>query len=315
MKKIILSIFVILLSACTSIDTTKVNKTGISLANRVFNDKGNLLEIVRKFSFLETTYMSNKDTEYSIHIYKNTRLEMFKPKNTENKKVIYFVHGGAFIVPLINLYRQMAEYMLEVDNSFDIVFVDYRELPNNFYPSGNIDTENGLEWLETKYDKIYMLGDSAGGNLVMSTLIKRKNEGKSLVNGVVLYSPFLDISYTVESRESNKNKDLLLGNPYKKNYDYPNLMKDNEYFKTIEDKKNPYVSPLFYDNFEDFPPTYIEVGDTEALYDDAVILHNKIKGSVLKVIPNLFHDFQINITMKLARDSIKNTYDFLNSID
>ncbi|WP_067140670.1 alpha/beta hydrolase [Oceanivirga salmonicida] len=313
MKKILISITLLVISttSCTMINLENEAKIGINFINKTnIIPKINVLKIGRKIANNEEVYKGNSRTEYSTFEYKNTKFEVFKPKHKNNDKVIYWVHGGAYYYPLSNVYRTMATYMLDVNDEYDIVFVNYGLIPKSIYPEANIDVENGLEYLKTKYKNIVMLGDSAGGNLVLSTLLKRKDEKKELVDAIILYSPFLDITFSVDSRIRNKGKDILIGNPYDENYEFEKLLVDNDYYKNVKDKAHPYISPLNGD-FSGFPPVYIEVGKEEVLYDDSLILANKLKVVEMVSISGLFHDFQIIVQFRTSRDTVDRVYEFL----
>ena len=297
------------LFSCSSIVTTSIK----SINYLYPGDKSNIVGIGYTLKDYEPGWYPSKNTHFERIYYSKTKLELIKPKNKQNKSVIYWAHGGAFLYPLTNFYRELAEYMIRVNDNYDIVFVDYRQLPEHTYPEGNVDFENGLKWCMEKYDKVYVMGDSAGGNLVMSNSLKRRDEGQKLPDAIVLISPFLDISYTVNSRFENVKTDILIGSK-KDDFKPAKLLAENEYFKGF-DNKNPYISPVFGE-FNNFPPTYIEVNKGELLFDDSNIVAQKLNKlgieNELKITENLFHDYIILKDLPESKIAIKNIFKFLD---
>lgn len=274
-------------------------------------DRDNFLYATKKLSKLEIKKRGSINVNYKEMQYKKAKLEIFSPRNTNNKNAIYVVHGGAYLHGLTNVYRQFARFILENTKKYDVILLDYDTLPEARYPIANDQTYDGLEYVMANYEKVNVLGDSAGANLALSTMIKRNENNEKLVNTIVLYSPFLDISFSLSSREKNKNRDILIGSK-NKNYKFPKLLKENDYYENVEDKKNFYISPVFYDKFENFPPTYIEVGTNEVLYDDSLILAKKLPRVKLVGVNGLFHDFQILLFISTARESVLRTLEFLD---
>ncbi len=310
MKKIIL-----IFSALAIVSCSTITKTLIKTTNFIYRgEKEVLLKIGRTAAYYELPWDHKKNTTHKTILYNgNVKLELIKKSEKKNDSVIYYAHGGAFIYPLSNIYRNLAEFMLGINDNYDFVFVDYRQLPYSFYPSGHNDYDIGLEYAFENYKNVYTFGDSAGGHLIVSTLLKRRDEKRKMPDAVVLLSPFLDISHSLESRKTNIKTDLLIGSPVE-NYDLSKLLKDNEYFKYEKDKKHPYISPVFGD-FKGFPPTYIEVNNGELLYDESIIVKEKLdKENIenkLVTVDGLFHVYHL-LQFNEAKTSLKLIFEFLD---
>ncbi|WP_064581050.1 alpha/beta hydrolase fold domain-containing protein [Streptobacillus moniliformis] len=310
MKKIIFIFSTLAIVSCSSITTTLLKTTNFIYRG----EKEAFLKIGRTGAYYELPWKHKSDITHETILYNgNVKLELIKKTEKKNDSVIYYAHGGAFIYPLSNIYRNLAEFMLNINDNYDIIFVDYRQLPYSFYPSGHDDYDNGLEYAFENYKNVYTFGDSAGGNLIVSTLLKRRDEKRRLPDAVVLLSPFLDISNTLESRKTNVKTDLLIGSSVE-NYDLSKLLKDNEYFKYEKDKKHPYISPVFGD-FNGFPPTYIEVNNGELLYDDSKIVKEKLDSENIEnkfvTVDGLYHVYHL-LRSSEATTSIKSIFDFLD---
>lgn len=313
MKKLNILLLSFLFS-CSYIDNKEGNVKALRFIDKLIKkDKGDILEklAVAENKFLE--YKPKKDIENYSFILDNTKFELFRKKGKENKEVLYYVHGGGFLYGLSTLYKILAENILNHISDVDLVFVDYKTLPNNFYPSANEDVDKGLNYLQEKYEKVYMMGDSAGGNLVVSNTLKRKDNNQKMADALVLISPFLDVNSKVDSRKRNIKSDPLVGS-LKENYHLTRYLTDNEYFKTVENKGNPYVSPIYAD-FKNFPRTYIQVNEDEVLADDSLIAYQKMKEQKVEVFiekrKGLYHVYILNPKLKETDETLKNIAKFL----
>ena len=114
-----------------------------------------------------------------------------------------------------------------------------------------------------------------------------------LPEGLILMSPWTDLTASGESYETNYTLDPLFGNTKES-------MIFNRDYVGDEDPANPYISPLF-GSYEGFPPMLIQVGSIEMLLSDSTSLAKKAKeagGKVrLSVYEGMFHVFQMGELM------------------
>ncbi|KAJ3342300.1 hypothetical protein HDU93_002773 [Gonapodya sp. JEL0774] len=140
--------------------------------------------------------------------------------------------------------------------------------------------------------KIVLAGDSAGGNLVLATLLTLRESGIPLPAGAVLFSPWLDLSHSLGSQTEcvhdylpDGHRDPFLVNEKRLTYYAPNSL-----------LSNPYVSPLFADP-HDLPPLLVTCGSAERLRDDALLFAwraNTRGGRVaLECYEDMVHVFQV----------------------
>lgn len=313
-RKVFILILFLLVISCRQLTVST-----IKLANSIYiEDKGELLLKIGEISEkVEGYWQAPYNVDYKIIKYGDVNLEKInRKKEVPNDKVIYFIHGGAFVYGLTNIYRNLANYMLNINDNYDIIFINYSTYPKAFYPKANLEVLKGLEYVKNKYDKVYVLGDSAGGNLAVSTILQSIDENGYMPNGVILISPFLDISNNVKSRKENYSTDILMGsyNIYKQPSKY---LGEKGYFEKEVNKKYKYISPI-YAEIEKFPPTYIEVNSKEMLYDDSKIfyeklLNKKIEANLLEV-QDLYHVYQLNTYLQESKKSLIGIYEFLDKI-
>lgn len=244
----------------------------------------------------------NKKPNYPSHIYTeridrdNYSMELLRWKESVSKRVVLMLHGGGYVERFKSYHRTMAGLYSEVGKGMSVLSIDYRVAPCDPFPAALTDSLDAYEWLLEKgykSENIILGGDSAGGGLALALCHKLREKNMSLPSGLVLMSPWTDLTLSGESYKEKADIDPIFGNG---NSD---LMNNNPYADK-ENLKNPLVSPLFGE-YEGFPPMLIQVGSDEMLYDDGYVLAKKVKDAGVRVrfseYENMFHVFQAAATM------------------
>lgn len=226
------------------------------------------------------------------------------------KYVILYCHGGGYSTGS-SLYARTLTSKLASSTSMDVFSFDYRLAPENPYPAATEDAMhvwNYLMLLGYGARDIIIAGDSAGGNLALSLVLKLKEEQRLLPRGLILMSPWTDLTSSGKSHVSKADIDPVL------NAGYLEEMIRN-YAKGCN-LKNPFISPLF-GNYEGFPPTYIQVGSNEILLDDSSMLYKKLlKANVsvkLDIFRGMWHVFQMS-PFKTAYEAMDKNAEFIYDI-
>lgn len=226
------------------------------------------------------------------------------------KYVILHCHGGGYSTGS-SLYARTLTSKLAASTSMDVLCFDYRLAPEHPYPAATEDAMkvwNYLMLLGYGARDIILTGDSAGGNLALALTLKLKEEGRLLPRGIVLMSPWTDLTSSGESFTEKAEVDPVL------NSDYINRM--IQAYADGQDLKNPMISPLFGD-FRGFPPVYIQVGENEILLSDSLRLHRAfVKANVsvkLDTYRGMWHVFQMS-PVKAAREAMDKNAEFIYDI-
>ena len=226
------------------------------------------------------------------------------------KYVILYCHGGGYSTGS-RIYARTLTDKLAQSTSMDVLCFDYRLSPENPYPAALEDALKVWDYLMLYgygARDVIIAGDSAGGNLALSLTLKLKEEGRLLPRGLVLLSPWTDLTSSGKSHESRKEVDPVLDE------DYLNRMIQN-YAPGME-LTDPLISPLF-GNFEGFPPTYIQAGDNEILLSDSVSLHKKLVAANVSVRMNVYkrmwHVFQMS-PLKVSYEAMEKCAEFIYDI-
>lgn len=226
------------------------------------------------------------------------------------KYVILYCHGGGYSTGSI-LYARTLTTKLAAGTSMDVLCFDYRLAPENPYPAALEDAMkawNYLMLLGYGARDVIVAGDSAGGNMALSLVLKLKEEERLLPRGLVLMSPWTDLTSSGKTHQSRAGVDPVLDAAY--------LQRMIQGYAKDQELGDPMLSPLFGD-FGGFPPTYIQVGDNEILLSDSTMLHKKmVQENVsvkLDVFKGMWHVFQMS-PLKTAHDAMEKNAEFIYDI-
>ena len=243
---------------------------------------------------------------------KNIACEWVKPDFAHNPQyVILYAHGGGYTCGGLGYARILAA-KLAVATGFSVVSFEYRLAPEHKYPAP---IEDGMKiWkylMEKGYEpnKVLFAGDSAGGNLVLCMTMKLIKEELVSPKGLILFSPWTDMTATSKSYEKYKEKDPILTKEYVEGV-------RNAFVGEDVDFADPKYSPL-YGDFTSFPPTFIMVGRNEVLLEDSVQLQKKIlkAGGEAKIDieKDGWHVYQ-QMPLPIATRAMKRVADYVSNI-
>lgn len=226
------------------------------------------------------------------------------------KYVVLYCHGGGYSTGS-HIYARTLTTKLAASTSMDVLSFDYRLAPEHPYPAATEDAMKAWDYLMLLgygARDVIVAGDSAGGNLALSLVLKLKEQERILPRGLLLMSPWTDLTASGESYTEKAELDPVL------DAEYLNRMILN-YAKGCE-LTDPLISPLFGD-FGGFPPTYIQVGANEILFSDAEVLHKKlVQANVsvkLDVFKGMWHVFQMS-PLKTAQEAMEKNAEFIFDI-
>lgn len=188
-----------------------------------------------------------------------------KPVSASPAHAILYFHGGGYFAGSPASYRKMGGHLAKAAGVY-ILIVDYRLSPESQYPTQLEDSTAAWQWLVSKGFKpehLALGGDSAGGHLAITTLLKIKQSGGSLPGAVIVFSPLVDLELKGKSYDTNAETDGII---------------TREQSATMlamwlgqTSPKDAAANPLYAD-FSGCPPLYVAAGDQEVLLDDSVRL-------------------------------------------
>ena len=226
------------------------------------------------------------------------------------KYVILYCHGGGYSTGS-RVYARTLTTKLAMSTSMDVLSFDYRLAPEHPYPAATEDAMkvwNYLMLLGYGARDVILAGDSAGGNLALSLALQLKAQKRLLPRGLILMSPWTDLTASGQSHETKAAIDPVLNAGY--------LAEMTGNYAAKEKLNDPFISPLFGD-YEGFPPVYIQVGENEVLLDDSVMLYRKLLHANVSVrldrVPGMWHVFQMS-PFKTAYEAMDKNAEFIYDI-
>jgi monoterpene epsilon-lactone hydrolase len=238
--------------------------------------------------------------------------EWITPPKVTGGRTILYLHGGYYLSGSIQSHRNLAGNIAAATQARALI-IDYGLAPEHPFPAGLDDALMAYSWLleqGIRSDQIFLAGDSAGGGLVLATLLALRDRGEPLPAGAICLSPATDITRCGESWKTNAKKELVV-NPKISDQIQPLYLGD-------VDPHNPYASPLFGD-LHNLPPLLIQVGSNEVLLSDSTSFAERARAAgvdvKLEVWPGMMHVWQLTASfMPEARQAIDKMGEFINTI-
>lgn len=195
--------------------------------------------------------------------------EWIRPATASNERVVLYLHGGGFRIGSLYAYRPFASQLAAAFET-RLLVVDYRLAPEHPFPAGLEDCLAGYAWLLAtgwRNDQIAIMGDSAGGGLVASTLLAAKRRGLPQPAAGVCLSPLADLTCSTKAYARNARTD-----PY---FSIKAAIEGAHDYLGDVDPRRPLASPIFGE-LSDLAPILIHASTHEVLADDAVALAARI---------------------------------------
>jgi acetyl esterase/lipase len=235
------------------------------------------------------------------------------------KKIIFHLHGGGYIAGSAQACRHWTSHFV-IESGYSLLGLNYRLSPQHPFPCSIIDAVSVYKHLldtGSKAEDVVFMGDSAGGNLVISSLQVIRDMGLDMPKGAVLISPWCDISCTSDSIKDEHMQSI----------DYlPRSPKDSRledrisYYCANEDLQKDYISPLYSKNLIDLCPMLIQYGSVEGLRDE---IRGFYKNAIDQGLENVeiqefhghVHDFHIFRFAKGSEEAVNIASEWILKLD
>lgn len=181
------------------------------------------------------------------------------------KRVVCHLHGGAFFMGSPASYRSRT-IRLSFRLDAEVFVPDYRLAPEHPYPAALEDALAAFRHVRALRPRspIFITGDSAGGGLGLSLLIRLRELGLPMPDGAILLSPWTDLTTSGNSVDFNRRRDLWFSRKH--------LEVWAGHYVGQADAHSAYLSPVFGD-LSDLSPLLLLAGEHELLLDDARRVH------------------------------------------
>jgi monoterpene epsilon-lactone hydrolase len=202
--------------------------------------------------------------------------------------VLLYVHGGAWTMGWYEPHRWLVSHLARATGRRALA-LDYRLAPEHPFPAPLEDCLAAYRWLlasGTRPEEIIIGGDSAGGNLTVTTMLALRDNGEPLPAAGVCLSPVTDLAGSGEAGPPVHDAGLPV--------DW--AKEQTRMYLGATDPHLALVSP-YYADLHGLPPLLIQVGGDEYLLRDAERFVPRARDAgldvTLQVYAGMWHVWQI----------------------
>ncbi len=259
-----------------------------------------------------TVFLPNR-TEKSEKNFGGVPCDLLTPEIHASKRILFYVHGGSFTGGSRASYRGFASTLATKAYS-RVVVPEYRLAPSHPFPAAIDDVQAAFRAMFTEEQisrslearknmaaqeesaaetepEIIVAADGAGASIACAMIFNLRERYKKCIKKIILFSPWLDISEDSPLKTGKKISDEVLSGEV--------LSKSSEAYSYASNLSNPLISPMYASRelLQDFPSTYIQVGEKEILLGDVEEFANQLKEAgrdcAVTVWPDMMHLFQL----------------------
>jgi epsilon-lactone hydrolase len=208
------------------------------------------------------------------------------PKGCAEDRVVLCMHGGGYVTASMYTHRKIYGHLAKAIGCRALI-LHYRRAPEWVHPAAVDDAVTGYRWLLDQGISprhIALTGDSAGGALAVTTLLRAREHSLPMPVATMPLSPWVDMEVTGETLISNREKDALVQK------EIVEVMAAT-FLGEGGDRRDPLGNPLYAD-LKGLPPMYIQVGGYETLLDDSRRLAERARTAGVDVRLDVFPEMQ-----------------------
>lgn len=205
------------------------------------------------------------------------------PAELASEAVVLYLHGGGYFKGGLGTYESLLTH-LSARLHMRVLLPEYRLAPEFPFPAAINDSLAVYHTLLKGHaaNKIFLMGDSAGGGLVVAAIKALAEQQQALPGAAVLLSPWLSLGMNGASYTINQATDLVITQA--------GLQQYAAWYagdQSLEDVSPDNSLPLA------FPPVLLQVAAGELVLDDSRHFHQNIAKvqphSILSVYNNVAH--------------------------
>jgi epsilon-lactone hydrolase len=204
-----------------------------------------------------------------------------EPPEAEGMVLLYF-HGGGFAFGSLRTHGALIGALARATRARTLA-PEYRLAPEHPAPAAREDALCAYRYLLAQgipARRIVLAGDSAGGTLVLSTLLALRDAGEPLPAAGVALSPWVDLGCSGASFRTNARFDFV-------GEEHCRLAAAA--YLAGADPSRAEVSPLFAE-LAGLPPLLLHAGRAEVLFDQVVAFEARAKAAGVDVRLGAYDD-------------------------
>ena len=197
----------------------------------------------------------------------NIPVRIYTPKGDFPLPILVYYHGGGWVIGDLDSHDGICRKLADKAKII-VVAVDYRLAPEHAFPAAFEDAYAAAVWtsqnaqsINGDASRLFVAGDSAGGNLAATVALASRDRGEPVIKGQVLIYPATNLAeFNTESHKSFANG-FYLTNRYMKKF-------RGFYLPISTDRLNPYASPILAESLENLPPAFVIIAQFDVLRDE-----------------------------------------------
>lgn len=208
------------------------------------------------------------------------------PKGCAQDRVVLCLHGGGYVTASMYTHRKVYGHLAKAIGCRGLV-PHYRRAPEHVHPAPVDDAVTAYKWLLDQGiapGHIALTGNSAGGALAVTTLLRARERNLPMPAATMPLSPWVDMEITGDSLTTNREKDVLVQK------EVVEIMAAT-FLGEAGNRRDPLANPLYAD-LKGLPPMYIQVGGDETLLDDSSRLAERAQKAEVEVKLDIFPEMQ-----------------------
>ena len=254
------------------------NSSGLSYPADFGSVTGEELRVLRSQMGAPNVDLSSGVTVSVAHIgTRRMPLYIYSPKRVSGGNAVLYIHGGGFLGGTALIDENPCKLLADRAQCV-VVSPEYRLAPEYPFPCALDDSCDALDWLAANAgslgvscDRIFVSGDSAGGNLALSCVLRDAALGRRRIIGQLLLYPCLNPGKLIEAGSPWSAEKYMLGDDggmLRRVVDDVGIFCDlisRTYVSRREDLLNELVSPLLRDSFAGLPRSMIVTAEFDYL--------------------------------------------------
>lgn len=249
----------------------------------------------------KTEFLPNR-VEKTEQNYFGVKCDVLVPELYASTRVIIYVHGGSFVGGSRESYRGFCS-SIAYAMSARVILPEFRLAPSYQYPASIEDIECVVRGIlseanaailndeKISFPEIILAADGSGASLACAILFKMEEEKRKSISKLVLFSPWLDLSFDSPIFSEKKSKDKIIS--------VRDIRSAAEHYTYGSNFSNVLVSPLKASEKDlvNFPEVFIQCGENELLLQQ----YHQMKDLLgchdipctLHIVPGMFYMFQM----------------------
>jgi monoterpene epsilon-lactone hydrolase len=209
------------------------------------------------------------------------------PRSGASGIELVYIHGGAYIHPLIGAHWQIISTLQRLTGA-TVTVPRYAPAPKHGVDDAHrlLDAVVATAQARAGRNRVVITGDSAAATKALGQAIRARDSGSPAADALILFSPWVDATMSNPAIRSLAKLDAILAPE--------GLVAAARWWAGDRGLGDPLLSPI-NDRLSGLPPQFIYQGGHDVFAADAVVFADKVRAAggsaVLHQYSTGFHDF------------------------